>query len=123
MRCWRTWQGNNHYRRPPPSLARFLAATRLALKRQQTLGCLLLACLPLVTLAASEDRRHGLIGSNAETQTEYWLRVQRDGLQASRHAQVSTPAERELAMQRWLESHKHPIPEFFDQEAGGELSK
>ncbi|SDH01880.1 ABC transporter [Pseudomonas flavescens] len=38
MRCWRTWQGNNHYLRPPPSLARFLAATRLALKRQQTLG-------------------------------------------------------------------------------------
>ncbi|MDD1509999.1 hypothetical protein [Pseudomonas sp. CNPSo 3701] len=38
MRRWRTWQGNNHSLRPPPSLARFLAATRLALKRQQTLG-------------------------------------------------------------------------------------
>ncbi|TBU79846.1 hypothetical protein DNK06_12265 [Pseudomonas daroniae] len=38
MRRWRTWQGNDHYRRPPPSLARFLAATRFALKRQQTLG-------------------------------------------------------------------------------------
>ena len=43
MRRWRTWQGNNHYLRPPPSgsppgLARFLATTRLALKRQQTLA-------------------------------------------------------------------------------------
>ena len=28
----------HHSLRPPPSLARFLAATRLALKRQQTLG-------------------------------------------------------------------------------------
>ena len=37
MRRWRTWQGNNHSLRPPPSLARFLATTRLALKRQQTL--------------------------------------------------------------------------------------
>ncbi|MBU2322686.1 MAG: hypothetical protein KJ884_06940, partial [Gammaproteobacteria bacterium] len=37
MRCWRTWQGNNHYLRPPPGLARFCAATRLATKRQQTL--------------------------------------------------------------------------------------
>jgi len=43
MRCWRTWQGNNHSLRPPPRLARFLAATRLALKRQQTLACKKLA--------------------------------------------------------------------------------
>jgi len=28
----------HHYLRPPPSLARFFAATRLATKRQQTLG-------------------------------------------------------------------------------------
>lgn len=90
---------------------------------RKVLGGLLLACLPLVTFAASEERSHGLIGSNTETQTEYWLRLQRDGLQASRHAQVSTPAERELSMQRWLESHKHPIPEFFDPQAGGKLSQ
>src|SRR5690606_41246733 len=36
-RC-RTWQGNNHCLRPTPNLAPFLAATRLATKRQQTLG-------------------------------------------------------------------------------------
>ena len=38
MRCCRTWQGNDHYLRPTPSLARFFAATRLARKRQQTLA-------------------------------------------------------------------------------------
>src|SRR5690606_12052694 len=37
-RC-RTWQGNDHCLRPTPNLAPLLAATRLATKRQETLGC------------------------------------------------------------------------------------
>jgi hypothetical protein len=38
MRRCGTWQGNDHYLRPAPCLATFGAATRLAAKRQQTLG-------------------------------------------------------------------------------------
>lgn len=37
MRRYGTWQGNDHYLRPVPSLAPFGAATRLAPKRRQTL--------------------------------------------------------------------------------------
>ncbi|TBU92146.1 DUF3613 domain-containing protein [Pseudomonas dryadis] len=86
-------------------------------------SCALLACLPLLAVAATEERGDGLVGAETETQTAYWLRVQREGLKASPYVQTSTPAERELSLQRWLESHSHPIPEFFDQEAGGELSR
>src|SRR5690606_32777675 len=38
MRRCGTWQGNDHCLRPAPCLAIFGAATRLAPKRQQTLG-------------------------------------------------------------------------------------
>src|SRR5690606_4941512 len=38
MRRCGTWQGNDHCLRPAPCLATFGAATRLATKRQQTLG-------------------------------------------------------------------------------------
>ncbi|CAH0284860.1 hypothetical protein SRABI70_03875 [Pseudomonas sp. Bi70] len=40
LRCrCRTWQGNNHSRRPAPYRRPFPAATRLVLKRKQTLTC------------------------------------------------------------------------------------
>ena len=87
------------------------------------LGCAALCCMPLLTLAADEPSARGLVSAEMETQTGYWLRMQREGTHASPHLQSATPAERELAMQRWLESHTHPIPEFFDQKAGGELSE
>lgn len=86
-------------------------------------SCALLACLPLVTLAADRGAERGLLGNEVESQTAYWLRVQREGQLASSHPQTSTPAERELAMKRWLESHNHPIPEYFDQDVGGELDQ
>lgn len=86
-------------------------------------GCVLAVCLPVVALAAEPGGERGLIGQQTETQTAYWLRVQREGQLASPHPQSSTPAERELALKRWLESHNHPIPEYFDQEIGGELSQ
>ncbi|MDQ7985038.1 DUF3613 domain-containing protein [Pseudomonas sp. G34] len=85
------------------------------------IGCALLAALPVVCLAADEGGGRPLVSTEVQTQTAHWLRLQREGRLASPHPQVSTPAERELALQRWLDSHKHPIPEFFEQDAGGEL--
>ncbi|UCJ17683.1 DUF3613 domain-containing protein [Pseudomonas sp. MM211] len=87
------------------------------------IGVALLACLPLVSQAAGEGGAGGLVGSEVETQTAHWLRLQREGRLASSHPQTSTPAERELALQRWLESHKHPIPEFFEQDVGGKFGE
>ena len=87
------------------------------------IGCALLAALPACCLAADEDHGRGLVGDEVQTQTAHWLRLQREGQLATPHPQVSTPAERELALQRWLDSHKHPIPEFFEQDAGGELGE
>ncbi|KAB0546835.1 DUF3613 domain-containing protein [Pseudomonas argentinensis] len=86
------------------------------------IGVALLACLPLVGLA-DERGPKGLVGEQVETQTAHWLRLQREGRLASDHPQTSTPAERELALQRWLESHKHPIPEFYEQDVGGKLGE
>ena len=49
------------------------------------------------------------------------MALQVDGRAASPTPQSTTPAEKEQALQRWLDSHKHPIPEFFEtkSEAGG----
>lgn len=87
------------------------------------IGCALLAALSACCLAADEGHGRGLVGDEVQTQTAHWLRLQREGQLATPHPQVSTPAERELALQRWLDSHKHPIPEFFEQDAGGELGE
>lgn len=87
------------------------------------IGCALLAALPAFCLAADEGQGRALVSDEVQTQTGHWLRLQREGQLASPHPQVSTPAERELALQRWLESHKHPIPEFFEQDAGGQLGE
>ncbi|SHL43160.1 DUF3613 domain-containing protein [Phytopseudomonas punonensis] len=85
--------------------------------------CALLAALPTLCMAADEGGGRGLVADEVQSQTAHWLRLQREGQLASPHPQVATPAERELAMQRWLDSHKHPIPQFFEQEAGGELGE
>lgn len=87
------------------------------------IGCALLAALPAFCLAEAGAGGQALVGDEVQTQTAHWLRLQREGQLASPHSQVSTPVERELALQRWLESHKHPIPEFFEQDAGGDLGE
>jgi len=87
------------------------------------IACALLAALPIVCLAADQGGGRALVGDEVQTQTAHWLRLQREGKLASPHPQVSTSGERELALQRWLDSHKHPIPEFFEQDAGGELGE
>jgi len=75
----------------------------------------LLLVLPVVAQAAGEAGR----GED----TERWLQVQREGRQASAEPQPATPAEREAAYQRWLDSFRHPIPDFFSDEGGDMTSR
>ncbi|WP_116474261.1 DUF3613 domain-containing protein [Zobellella maritima] len=58
-------------------------------------------------------------GQQPMRQTEVWLQLQREGTVGSEHVQVVTPAEQERIMKRWLESYEHPLPKFFEQDAGG----
>jgi len=73
-----------------------------------------LALLPLTALAIEPGP-----SSPQQAETENWLAVQVDGRAASPTPQRTTPAEREQALQRWLDTHKHPIPEFFESQSGG----
>jgi hypothetical protein len=83
----------------------------------QYLASLALLALPLAVLAIEPGP-----SSRQQKETENWLTLQINGQVASPNPQKTTPAEREQAMQRWLDSNKHPIPEYFDQKAGGNSS-
>ncbi|QLG91151.1 DUF3613 domain-containing protein [Pseudomonas yamanorum] len=78
------------------------------------LASLALLTLPLTALAIEPGPSFP-----QQQETENWLTLQASGQMASSDPQKTTPAEREQAMQRWLDSNKHPIPEYFDQKAGG----
>ncbi|MNC09465.1 hypothetical protein D3C75_570880 [compost metagenome] len=54
--------------------------------------------------------------------TEQWLQLQIRGVVASPHLQTASATERDLAMQRWLNSFNYPIPEFYDQDTAGEMT-
>lgn len=75
--------------------------------------CCVLALLVPVLVQADND-----VPDEGETVTERWLQIQREGQQVTPAPQVATPTEREMAYQRWLESFKHPIPDFFSSEGG-----
>lgn len=57
--------------------------------------------------------------SASQQQTEAWLQVQASGRAASTTPQPATPIERDLSMQRWLNTYQHPIPDFYEQKKGG----
>ena len=57
--------------------------------------------------------------SPQQAATEDWLALQVSGRAASTTPQAASAAERDLAAQRWLDSFKHKIPEFFEQKVGG----
>ncbi|WP_030131937.1 DUF3613 domain-containing protein [Pseudomonas sp. QTF5] len=59
--------------------------------------------------------------SKEQKGTEQWLVLQSRGVVASPKLQTASATERDLAMQRWLNSFLYPIPEFFDQEAAGAI--
>ncbi|MCG6575547.1 DUF3613 domain-containing protein [Pseudomonas sp. AF32] len=60
--------------------------------------------------------------SAAQQGTESWMQLQIRGVVASTNLQTVSATERELAMRRWLNSFNYPIPEFFDQDSGGEIT-
>ncbi|MFK3972412.1 DUF3613 domain-containing protein [Pseudomonas sp. NPDC087358] len=60
--------------------------------------------------------------SSSQKQTEAWLELQVSGKAASSLPQPASPIERDLSMQRWLDSYQHPIPDFYEQKKGGSVS-
>ncbi|EJM62775.1 Protein of unknown function (DUF3613) [Pseudomonas sp. GM50] len=60
--------------------------------------------------------------SKEQKGTEQWLVLQSRGVVASTKLQTASATERDLAMQRWLNSFNYPIPEFFDQDAAGKMT-
>ncbi|WLH85479.1 DUF3613 domain-containing protein [Pseudomonas sp. FP2338] len=78
------------------------------------LASLAVLALPLTVMAIEPGP-----SSPQQAVTESWLTLQSSGKAASSTRQKASAAERDLAAQRLLESYKHPIPEYFDQKAGG----
>ncbi len=76
------------------------------------LASLTLLVLPLTALAIEPGP-----SSKAQQETENWLGLQVNGQAASSTVQKATAAERELAMQRLMESKKYAIPEKFNEES------
>lgn len=67
-------------------------------------GC---ACVSMA-MAQEPPRR-----AEVQTATEALLRVQSSGEQASNRLQVQTAQERDQSMQRWLDTYKYVIPDFY----------
>lgn len=85
--------------------------------KKNMLSCLGLLLLPLAAQAIEPGP-----ASAQQQQTEVWLVLQSRGQAASPNPQAAAASERDLSLQRWLESYRHPIPEFFKDYSGG-LSK
>ncbi|WP_223484346.1 DUF3613 domain-containing protein [Pseudomonas sp. A-RE-19] len=59
--------------------------------------------------------------SQEQKGTEQWMQLQIRGVVASPKLQTASATERDLAMQRWLNSFSYPIPIFFEQKSSGEI--
>ena len=79
--------------------------------------------LSVLSAQAISQSNQALVADSPKLQAERWLQLQREGTQKSQFTQTATPAERELAMQRLLESYKHPIPEYYGEEEGGKFKR
>ena len=78
----------------------------------------LLALVPLGAMAIEP-----VPSSRNQLETEHWLQLQISGNAQSPVRQVATPAEREQSLQRWLDSYKHEIPEYYKQDEGGKAKQ
>ncbi|MDD2104111.1 MULTISPECIES: DUF3613 domain-containing protein [Pseudomonas] len=85
--------------------------------KSTTLYCLGVLALPLAAHAIDAGP-----ASPQQQETEGWLQLQSSNAAASTKPQTASATERELAMQRWLKSYQHEIPQFFDQDVGGKVS-
>lgn len=73
---------------------------------------------------SAADAGAPLVADRPEGKTEMWLQLQREGnAAAQQRVQSATPAERELSMQRLLDSYSHPIPEYFGEDDGGSFER
>lgn len=96
------------------------------MKNEMTMYTRILTGLALTmaaTALSAADANAPLVADRPEKQAERWLQLQRDGNAASSHVQTATPAERELSMQRLLDSYTHPIPEYFGEDDGGSFER
>lgn len=82
----------------------------------------ILGCLCLLGLSGSAWSLDTGPASAQQQETEAWLQLQTRGAVASPIIQVSTPTERDRSFQRWLDTYKHEIPDFYEQERGGKIS-
>ncbi|MFJ2388916.1 DUF3613 domain-containing protein [Pseudomonas koreensis] len=80
-----------------------------------------IVCFSLLALPLASHAIDAGPASAQQQETEGWLQLQARNKVPSPTLQTVTPAERELAMQRWLKSYQHDIPVFFDQEQGGKV--
>ncbi|PTT28163.1 DUF3613 domain-containing protein [Pseudomonas sp. HMWF021] len=80
-----------------------------------------IVCLSLLALPLTGHAIDAGPASAQQQETEGWLQLQGRNKVPSPKLQTVTPTERELAMQRWLKSFQHEIPEFFDQQQGGKV--
>lgn len=78
---------------------------------------------PVIAVAVEDESVPMPAQRPALSKTEQWLQLQVSGDAASPNMQSATPYERELANRRLLESYRHPIPDFYDREAGGEVRR
>lgn len=82
---------------------------------------LLLLTLSSISLTASAIEPGP--SSKAQQATETWLQMQARNEQASKIPQTATPKEREQSMQRWLDSYKYVIPDFYRWDSVGSSGK
>jgi len=60
--------------------------------------------------------------SAAQKGTEQWLQIQSSGQAASRNPQATTAVEHDAAMQRWLDTYKLKVPQWYTSEDSGKIS-
>lgn len=91
--------------------------TKVVCARSNVVGSIVILFIVSSAWAASDEQ-----SPYAQKQTETWLQLQASGKAASPTPQINTAAERDLSLQRWLETYKYKIPEYYEQEAGGKFS-
>ncbi|KNX75937.1 hypothetical protein DA83_10295 [Pseudomonas sp. 250J] len=80
----------------------------------------LASCLGLLLVPLAAQAIEPGPSSEQQQQTEDWLVLQSHGQAMSPIRQTAAASERDLALQRWLESYKHAIPEYYKEYSGGQ---
>ncbi|EXF95984.1 DUF3613 domain-containing protein [Pseudomonas sp. CVAP len=78
----------------------------------------LLSCLGVLLFPLAAHAIEPGPASPQQQGTEIWLVLQSGGQAASPTLQSAKAGERELALQRWLDNYRHPIPEYYKDTSG-----